>query len=83
LENIGDPRPHCHCDSFYSSDYVVNLVTVRRKAAGIAYATAKRYYDLWADEIKLSLSKLLPSLEPSMNRSARSSASDPNNRVQS
>jgi hypothetical protein len=33
------------------------------QAAGITYATAKRYYDLWADEIKRSIeAKLLPSL---------------------
>ena len=34
------------------------------QAVGITYATAKRYYDRWADEIKRSLeSRLLPSLE--------------------
>ena len=39
------------------------------KAVGVTYATAKRYYDLWADEIKRSLeSRLLPSLEESIKR---------------
>jgi hypothetical protein len=31
------------------------------QAAGVTYGTAKRYYDLWADEIKRSLeANLLP-----------------------
>jgi hypothetical protein len=39
------------------------------KEYGVTYATAKRYYDLWADEIKRSLeSRLLPSLEESIKR---------------
>ena len=42
------------------------------QAAGIAYATAKRYYDLWSDEIKRSLeSRLLPSLEESVKRTRK------------
>jgi hypothetical protein len=41
-------------------------------AAGVSYATAKRYYDLWADDIKRSLeAKLLPSLEESVKRTAK------------
>ena len=39
------------------------------QSAGITYATAKRYYELWSEEIKRSLeAKLLPSLEESMKR---------------
>ena len=39
------------------------------KEVGVTYATAKRYYDLCADEIKRSLeSRLLPSLEESIKR---------------
>jgi hypothetical protein len=39
------------------------------QAAGVTYATAKRYYDLWSDEIKRSLEgRLLPSLEESVRR---------------
>ena len=39
------------------------------QSAGITYATAKRYYELWSEEIKRSLeAKLLPSLEASMKR---------------
>ena len=39
------------------------------QAARVTYATAKRYYDLWGDEIKRSLeSKLLPELEASVKR---------------
>jgi hypothetical protein len=42
------------------------------QAAGITYATAKRYYDLWSDEIKRSLeSNLLPSLEESVKRTGK------------
>jgi hypothetical protein len=42
------------------------------QAAGVTYATAKRYYDLWAEEIKRSLeSKLLPELEASVKRQAK------------
>jgi hypothetical protein len=42
------------------------------QAAGVTYATAKRYYDLWADEIKRSLeNRLLPSLEESLKRVKR------------
>jgi hypothetical protein len=42
------------------------------QAAGITYATAKRYYDLWSDEIKRSLeSRLLPSLEESVKRTRK------------
>jgi hypothetical protein len=37
--------------------------------AGVTYATAKRYYDLWGEEIKRSLeSRLLPELEASVKR---------------
>ena len=36
---------------------------------GVTYATAKRWYDKWADEIRRSLeSKLVPSMEESINR---------------
>jgi hypothetical protein len=39
------------------------------QAAGVTYATAKRYYDLWGDEIKRSLeSRLLPELEASVKQ---------------
>jgi hypothetical protein len=42
------------------------------QAAGVAEATAKRYYELWGDEIKRSLeSWLLPSLEESIKRLAK------------
>jgi hypothetical protein len=42
------------------------------QAVGVTYATAKRYYDLWADEIKRSLeAKLLPSLEESVKRTRK------------
>ena len=41
--------------------------TKAAQAMGVTYATAKRYYELWADEIKRSLeAKLLPSLEASV-----------------
>ena len=36
---------------------------------GVTYATAKRWYDKWADEIRRSLErKLVPSMEESINR---------------
>jgi transposase len=39
---------------------------------GITYATAKRWYDKWADEIKRGLeSRLLPSLEASVKRQSQ------------
>ena len=39
---------------------------------GITYTTAKRYYELWADEIKRTLeAKLLPSLEASVKRTRK------------
>ena len=39
------------------------------QAVGASAATAKRYYDLWGDEIKRSLeSRLLPELEASVKR---------------
>ena len=39
------------------------------KDAGTSYATAKRYYDLWDDEIKKGLeSALIPQLEQSLGR---------------
>src|SRR5436189_2999559 len=39
------------------------------QAVGVTYATAKRYYDRWGNEIKRSLeSRLLPELEASVNR---------------
>ncbi len=39
---------------------------------GITPATAKRWYDKWADEIKRSLeSKLLPSLEESVKEQSK------------
>ena len=42
------------------------------QAVGVTYATAKRYYDLWGDEIKRSLeSRLLPELEASVKRVAK------------
>jgi hypothetical protein len=42
------------------------------QAAGVTYGTAKRYYELWADEIKRSLeAKLLPSLEASVKRTRK------------
>jgi hypothetical protein len=45
------------------------------QAAGITYATAKRYYDLWSDEIKRSLeAKLLPSLEEPVKRTRKRNA---------
>ena len=56
------------------------------QAAGVTYATAKRWYDQWADEIKRSLeSKLLPELEASVKQHARKGkaarrSSEPRNR---
>jgi hypothetical protein len=42
------------------------------QAVGASAATAKRYYDLWGDEIKRSLeSRLLPELEASVKRVAK------------
>jgi hypothetical protein len=42
------------------------------QATAVTYATAKRYYDQWADEIKRKLeSRLLPSLEESVKRARR------------
>jgi hypothetical protein len=42
------------------------------QATGVTYATAKRYYDHWADEIKRKLeSRLLPSLEESVKQARR------------
>ena len=39
------------------------------KAAGTTYATAKRYYEKWGDEIKRERERLLmPQLEASLNR---------------
>jgi hypothetical protein len=39
---------------------------------GVTYATAKRYYDQWADDIKESLeSKLLPNLEASVRQTKK------------
>ena len=41
------------------------------RTVGVTYATAKRYYDRWADEIRRSLeSRLLPSLEQSVKQLA-------------
>jgi hypothetical protein len=46
--------------------------TQAAQAVGVSYATAKRYYELWADEIKRSLeAKLLPSLEASVKRTRK------------
>jgi len=40
--------------------------TQAAQAAGVSYGTAKRYYTLWAEEIKRSLeAKLLPSFQQS------------------
>ena len=42
------------------------------QAAGVTYATAKRYYELWDKEIKRSLeSRLLPSLEASVKSATK------------
>jgi hypothetical protein len=42
------------------------------QVTGVTYATAKRYYDHWADEIKQTLeSRLLPSLEESVKRARK------------
>ena len=42
------------------------------QVAGTTYATAKRYYELWADDIKRSLeNRLLPSLQESVKRVAK------------
>jgi hypothetical protein len=39
------------------------------KAAGTTYATAKRYYEKWGDEIKTERERLLmPQLEASLKR---------------
>jgi hypothetical protein len=39
------------------------------QVAGVTYASAKRWYDKWADQIKRSLeSRLLPELEASVKR---------------
>ena len=39
---------------------------------GVTYATAKRWYDKWADEIRRSLeSKLVPRMEESITRLAK------------
>ena len=39
------------------------------KEAGVTYATAKRYYDKWAPEIKQQLeARLIPSIEESNKR---------------
>ena len=39
------------------------------EAVGTSYATAKRYYELWDDEIKKGLeSSLIPQLEQSVER---------------
>ena len=42
------------------------------QAAGVTHATAKRWYDKWADEIKRGLeSRLMPELEASVKRHAK------------
>jgi hypothetical protein len=42
------------------------------QAAAVTYATARRYYDRWEDEIKRSLeSRLVPSIEESIKRLAK------------
>lgn len=42
------------------------------ETVGVTYATAKRWYDKWSDEIKAALEKrLLPSLEASVKREAK------------
>ena len=52
------------------------------QTAGVTYATAKRYYDLWADEIKRSLeAKLLPELEASVKRHDKKSKPDQQGRT--
>lgn len=39
---------------------------------GVTYATAKRWYEKWSDEIKRTLeSRLLPNLEASVKRHAK------------
>ena len=39
---------------------------------GVTYATAKRYYETWGDEIKRSLEgRLLPSLEASVKQQTK------------
>ena len=39
---------------------------------GVTYATAKRYYDLWGDEIQRTLeSRLIPALQESVKRHAK------------
>jgi len=46
--------------------------TKAAQAMGVTYATAKRYYELWSEEIKRSLeAKLLPSLEASVRRTRK------------
>jgi hypothetical protein len=48
------------------------------QATGVTYATAKRYYDHWADEIKQTLeSRLLPSLEESVKRARKKRRTQP------
>jgi hypothetical protein len=42
------------------------------EAVGVTYATAKRWYDRWADEIKRNLEiRLMPELEASVKRVAK------------
>ena len=42
------------------------------QAVGVTYSTAKRYYDLWGNEIKRRLERrLLPELEASVKRQAK------------
>lgn len=42
------------------------------RALGVSYATANRYYELWAQDIKHNLeAKLLPSLEASVKRTRK------------
>jgi hypothetical protein len=45
---------------------------------GVTYATAKRWYDRWGEEIKQSLeSRLLPSLQESVKRVGKKNGKAP------
>jgi hypothetical protein len=45
------------------------------KHVGVTYATAKRYYDRWGNEIKRALERrLLPSLQESVKQHAKKPA---------
>jgi len=68
------PRPSAAKLHLLKKAFTEDAMTPGKAAqeVGVTYATAKRWYEMWADEIRRSLeSKLLPSLEESAHLACR------------